>query len=252
MSLSWPNQVRLLLSADGVRLQSTRWQQAPRTTHIPPAVSATATIAQAVNQLPPRRAEACHLLLADQHVHYLQLPAVQLQMSVREHAEFARAMVVQTWGEIARDWPIRLQALPAWQARLLVTTPLDWQAQPELAWQQRRWSIQPYASYLLQQTRLPADGSLLVPEGQGVRLFHFQRGQCVHVASRLSAQAIDIEQLAGWVIRERMLISVQQQPCYWLCEPGRQDAQRLFRQLQQQLAVALLLSDKALFQWPSA
>lgn len=259
MSRLWPDQVRLLLLADSLEAQCQRWGgKAIRQSSL--AVSAESTpwplrISQCLQALPHRWFRQVQILLADQHVQFMMLPGVDVRMRQRERLEYARALMVQTWGEQAVHWPFRLQNLPSSRHSLLVTAPLmtgaDLRSVLTLP-PGTTLSIQPYATALMQQARLPATGSVLVPENQVVRLFQMEQGHCRHVASH-AATLSDITAMSAWLLRERLLMSASQQPCFWLQESGRTGLHERLDRLQAQLGKTIHIEKlpvSPLLTWP--
>ena len=195
-------------------------------------------------QLPASRWRHLTLALADDAVHWLHLPAMASSLQGadvggHEQQAYAQALLMQTYGEAARHWPFRLQDSHPSQHRLLAALP---RLSPPainrwLATQAIQWSIQPYASLLWAQARLPQHGTLLTAEPQLLRLLQWQAGQVVHVASVRYAyhEAYDV---AAWILRERLLLGGQSSPCYWL-ETGASTATRFGQRLKQALPAAL-------------
>lgn len=177
-------------------------------------------------QLPSVRWQRVEVYLADRHVHLMQLPAVASSLqtfswSGEAQLAYARAVLIQTYGEPARAWPLRLQDLPEGQDCLLAAIPalqsVDLAA--FLTKHAVQWSVQPYVSALWAQTGLPENGTVLTAESQMVRLLQFQHGRIVHVAS-LTVEMMDVEAITSWLMRERTLFGMQTSACYWLMEPG--------------------------------
>lgn len=197
-------------------------------------------------QLPTSRWQRLTVYVADQHVHMMLLPEPQMMLSASDQQAYAAAMLMQTYGDEARSWPFRMQdhRLPA--PSLLAAIPMlaedtlyDVQAQPpfgQSAW--RLASIQPYSGALLQRTRLPDAGSVVIAEHRLVRLLQFKQQRLVHVsATVLTGDAV--LSLAEWIRRERSLIGAQDSPCYWLAEPQHRSAQRMGRALTETLAQSM-------------
>nr|WP_228522907.1 hypothetical protein [Methylophilus sp. 14] len=195
-----------------------------------------------LSQLPASRWRRIEVTIADKHVHLLRLPAMtqsvqSLDLSGQEQQAYARAILMQTYGEAARAWPFRLQDIQQPQDSLLVAIPalasLDINAL--LARHAMQWSVQPYASALWANTRLPATGTVLTAEPQMLRLLQLDQGHMTHVAS-LATEMTDVNAMAAWLMRERTLLGVQASSCYWLLEPGRQVMEKTGRSLKQALS----------------
>jgi hypothetical protein len=193
-------------------------------------------------QLPATRWQKIELYLADQHVHLLRLPAMTqglqpFDWTGQDQQAYARAMLMQTYGEAARNWPFRLQDVCQPQDSLLVAIPvlqsLDWQAL--LSPHAMQWQVQAYACALWANTRLPKTGTVLTAEPQMMRLLQLEHGRMMHVAG-LAASLDAIEDIADWVLRERTLLGVQASACYWLTEPGSPEVLKAGHRLKQALA----------------
>ncbi len=206
-------------------------------------------------QLPATRWQRIELYLADKHVHLLRLPAMAqtmqaLDFSGQEQQAYARAILMQTYGEAARAWPFRLQDLKQPQDSLLAAIPalqaLDLPAL--LANKAMQWAAQPYACALWARTRLPASGTVLTAEPHMLRLLHLAQGRISHVAS-LATNMTDVAPIADWLMRERTLLGAQASTCYWLQEPGCeamvQRGRRLKQALSGQMPWQILLAERA-------
>ena len=242
---SWCGLTRVLVTADqllaahrsaGLRTRrltaQSRWNGADLQTALPALLS----------QLPASRWRRIEVTIADKHVHLLRLPAMtqsvqSLDVSGQEQQAYARAILMQTYGEAARAWPFRLQDIQQPQDSLLVAIPglasLDINAL--LARHAMQWSVQPYASALWANTRLPASGTVLTAEPQMLRLLQLDQGHMTHVAS-LATEMTDVGAMAAWLMRERTLLGVQASSCYWLLEPGCQAMEKTGRHLKQALS----------------
>lgn len=193
-------------------------------------------------QLPATRWQKIELYLADQHVHLMRLPAMTqglqaFDWSGQDQQAYARAMLMQTYGEAARSWPFRLQDVCQPQDSLLVAIPvlqtLDWTAllRPHAL----QWQVQAYACALWANTRLPKTGTVLTAEPQMLRLLQLEQGRIMHVAG-LATSLQAVETMADWVLRERTLLGVQASACYWVTEPGNHRALNTGHRLKQALA----------------
>lgn len=177
-------------------------------------------------KLPASRWQRIELYLADRHVHLLQLPAMASSLqtfswSGEEQLAYARAVLMQTYGEAARAWPSRLQDIRAARSCLLATIPAlqSVDLSTLLTKHAVQWSVQPYVCALWAQARLPENGTVLTAESQMLRLLQFQHGHIVHVAS-LAVDLFEVEAITAWLMRERTLLGVQASACYWLMAPG--------------------------------
>lgn len=193
-------------------------------------------------QLPHTRWQKIALYFADQHVHLLRLPAMTQGLQAfdwagQDQQAYARAMLMQTYGEAARDWPFRLQDVCQPQDSLLVAIPvlqsLDWHAL--LSPHAMQWQVQAYACALWANTPLPKTGTVLTVEPQMLRLLQLEQGRIMHVAG-LATHLDAVDTIADWVLRERTLLGVQASTCYWLTEPGSPELLKMGRTLKQALA----------------
>jgi hypothetical protein len=186
----------------------------------------SAALQAVLAQLPATRWQRIEVYLADRHVHLLLLPAMAQSLQVfswsgEEQLAYARAVLMQTYGETARTWPFRLQDIRQPQDCLLAAIPALQSADLHelLKGSAVQWSVQPYASALWAHTRLPESGSVLMAESQMLRLIQLKQGRIVHVSS-LAVDLSDLASITAWLMRERTLLSVQASSCYWLIEPG--------------------------------
>lgn len=183
-------------------------------------------LAALMAQLPATRWQRVELYLADRHAHLLLLPAIVQSLqtfswSGEEQLAYARAVLMQTYGEAARGWPFRLQDIRQPQDCVLAALPaLESVDLPTLfTGNAIQWSVQPYATALWAQASLPDSGSVLTAESSMLRLLQLDQGRITHIAS-LAADMADTEAITAWLLRERTLLGVQSVPCYWLMEPG--------------------------------
>lgn len=259
---SWCGLTKVLVTADrllavhrpaGLRTRSLTAQSSWNGTDLQAALPAL------LSQLPASRWRRIEVTIADKHVHLLRLPAMtqtlqSLDVSGQEQQAYARAMLMQTYGEAARAWPFRLQDIQQPQDSLLVAIPvlasLDINAL--LASHAMQWTVQPYASALWANTRLPASGTVLTAEPQMLRLLQLDQGRVTHVAS-LATEMTDVNAMAAWLMRERTLLGVQASSCYWLLEPGCQAMEKTGRHLKQalsgQVSWQVLLASRAVAPW---
>lgn len=209
-----------------------------------------------LSQLPASRWRCIDVYVADHHVYLLRLPAMMQSMQAmdihgQELQAYARAVLMQTYGDVARSWPFRLADIQPQQDRLLAAIPalqtLDLNVL--LAPHAIQWTVQPYASALWARTRLPARGTLLTAEPNMLRLLQLDQWQMTHVAS-LATNGGDEKVMAAWVLRERTLLGVQATPCYWIVEPAchamAQAGQRLKQVLSGQVAWHVLPAASAI------
>lgn len=182
-------------------------------------------LAALMGQLPTTRWQRVEVYLADRHAHLLLLPAMAPSLqtfswSGEEQLAYARAVLMQTYGEAARDWPFRLQDIRQPQNCVLAALPaLQSVDLPSLfSGKAIQWSVQPYASALWAQARLPETGSVLTAESNMLRLLQLHQGHIIHIAS-LAADMADPGAMTAWLLRERTLLGVQNTPCYWLIAP---------------------------------
>lgn len=242
---SWCGLTKVLVTADqllaehrpaGLRTRSLTAQSSWNGTDLQAALPAL------LSQLPASRWQRIEVYIADKHVHLLRLPAMtqslqSLDVSGQEQQAYARAILMQTYGEAAGAWPFRLQDIQPPQDSLLVAisalASLDINAL--LASHAMQWTVQPYASALWANTRLPASGTVLTAEPQMLRLLQLDHGRMTHVAS-LAADMTDVAIIAAWLMRERTLLGVQASSCYWLLEPGCQVMEKTGRRLKQALS----------------
>lgn len=256
--LHWRGLTRVLVLAD--QLLAEYWPAGMRGHKVTAQTAWVGTDLQSalralLTQLPATRWQRIELYLADKHVHLLRLPAMAqtmqtLDLSGEEQQAYARALLMQTYGEDARGWPFRLQDSRQPQDSLLAAIPalqsLDLAAL--LANKAMQWSVQPYACALWACTRLPASGTVLTAEPHMLRLLQLTQGRVSHVAS-LSTNMADVAAIADWLMRERMLLGVQASTCYWLQEPGcetmAQHGRRLKQALSGQMPWQILLADRA-------
>jgi hypothetical protein len=242
---SWCGLTRVLVTSG--QLQAEQWPAGLRTRRLTAQSLWTGTdlptaLQTLLSQLPASRWQRIEVYVADKHVHMLRLPAMTqtvqtLDLAGQEQQAYARAILMQTYGEAARAWPFRLQDIQQPQDSLLVAMPVLQASDLNafLASQAMQWSVQPYASALWARTRLPASGTVLTAEPQMLRLLQLDHGRMTHVAS-LAAEMGDVEAMAAWLLRERTLLGVQASPCYWLLEPGCQAMESAGRRLKQALS----------------
>lgn len=227
--LRWLGITRVLVLSDQLRAEY--WPAGIRSRRVTAQAAWSGTDLQSalhalLAQLPATRWQRIELYLADKHVHLLRLPAMAqtmqtLDVSGQEQQAYARAMLMQTYGEAARAWPFRLQDIRQPQDSVLAAIPA---LQSEvlralLMGKALQWSVQPYACALWAQTRLPAEGTVLTAESHMLRLLQLHQGHITYVAS-LAADVWDVETVSAWLMRERTLLGVQTSPVYWLMEPG--------------------------------
>jgi len=189
------------------------------------AFSLVAALQTLLAQLPVTRWQRMEIYLADRHAHLLLLPAVAQSLqtfswAAEEQLAYARAVLMQTYGEAARGWPFRLQDIRQPQDCLLAALPAlhSVELRTLLMGKAIQWSVQPYATALWAQTRLPESGSVLTAESNMLRLLQLHQGRITHIAS-LTVDLFDTAAITAWLLRERTLLGVQNSPCYWLMEP---------------------------------
>jgi hypothetical protein len=241
----WLGLTRVLITAD--RLLAEHRPAGLRTRRLTAQSNWTGTDLQTalpalLSQLPASRWQRIEIYLADKHVHLLRLPAMTqslqtLDISGQEQQAYARAVLMQTYGEAARAWPFRLADIQQPQDSLLVAMPAlqTLNSNALLASKAMQWSVQPYVCALWAHTRLPASGTVLTAEPHMLRLLQLEQGQVTHVAS-LTTEMTEVEAMAAWLLRERTLLGVQASPCYWVSEPACAPVAAIGRRLSQQLA----------------
>lgn len=241
----WLGLTRVLITAD--RLLAEHRPAGLRTRRLTAQSNWTGTDLQTalpalLSQLPASRWQRIEIYLADKHVHLLRLPAMTqslqtLDISGQEQQAYARAVLMQTYGEAARAWPFRLADIQQPQDSLLVAMPAlqTLNLNALLASKAMQWSVQPYVCALWAHTRLPASGTVLTAEPHMLRLLQLEQGQVTHVGS-LTTDMTEVEAMAAWLLRERTLLGVQASPCYWVSEPACAPVAATGRQLSQQLA----------------
>lgn len=189
------------------------------------AVSLAAALSALMEQLPATRWQRVEIYLVDRHAHLLLLPAMAHSLqtfswSGEDQLAYARAVLMQTYGEAAGRWPFRLQDIRQPQDCLLAALPAlhSVELRTLLMGKAIQWSVQPYATALWARTRLPESGSVLTAESNMLRLLQLHQGRITHIAS-LTADLFDTAAITAWLLRERTLLGVQNSPCYWLMEP---------------------------------
>lgn len=230
--IRWCGLTRILVLSD--QLWAEHWPAGLRSRRVvvqvawsgPQDQPLSAALQAVLAQLPATRWQRIEIYLADRHVHLLLLPAMAQSLQVfswsgEEQLAYARAVLMQTYGETARTWPFRLQDIRQPQDCLLAAIPALQAADLHelLKGSAVQWSVQPYASALWARTRLPESGSVLMAESQMLRLIQLEQGRIVHVSS-LAVDLSDLASITAWLMRERTLLSVQASSCYWLIEPG--------------------------------
>lgn len=230
--LRWCGLTRILVLSD--QLWAEHWSAGLRSRRVvaqaiwsDPEEQPLSTALQTVlAQLPATRWQRIEIYLADRHVHLLLLPAMAQSLQVfswagEEHLAYARAVLMQTYGETARAWPFRLQDIRQPQDCLLAAIPALQSADLQALLKENavQWTVQPYASALWAQTRLPENGTVLMAESRMLRLIQLEQGRIMHVSS-LTVDVSDVAAITDWVMRERTLLGVQASSCYWLMEPG--------------------------------
>lgn len=246
--LRWRGLTRVLVLAD--QLVAEHWPAAMRSHRMVVRAawdgSALALALQTLlTQLPAKRWQRVEIYVADKHAHLLRLPAMAADMQTLDltgqaQQDYARAMLMQIYGESAQRWPLRLQDVRQPQDCIVAAMPAlqtdDLRA--VMATIAMQYTLQPYATALWAQTRLPANGTVLTAEPQMLRLLQLNDSRITHIAS-LPADLTAVQPLADWLLRERMLLGVQSQPCYWLMEPDCPWMARTGGHLKQALAGAL-------------
>lgn len=221
-----------------------------------------AAMSALIKQLPATDWQRMEIYLADQHVHLMALPAVHNSgngagLSNSEQSAYARVLLMQTYGDAAGAWPFRIQDVPQSQSSLLVTIPALQGLTLQTLLTPRKYvqvSVQPYATALWSQSKLPPDGSVVTAEPQMLRLLQLQNGAVLHVSS-LTSDVSDTDAVSAWLLRERMLLGAQATPCYWLSESGcvsaNEAGRRLSKALAGQLSMQQLQSNRAITSlWP--
>ncbi len=230
--IRWCGLTRILILSD--QLWAEHWPAGLRSRRVvvqvawpgPQNQPLSAALQAVLAQLPATRWQRIEVYLADRHVHLLLLPAMAQSLQVfswsgEEQLAYARAVLMQTYGEPARTWPFRLQDIRQPQDCLLAAIPAlqSTELHELLKGSAVQWSVQPYASALWARTRLPESGSVLIAESQMLRLIQLEQGRIVHVSS-LAVDLSDLASITAWLMRERTLLGVQASSCYWLMEPG--------------------------------
>lgn len=245
----WCGLTRVLVTADQVLAEywpaglQPRRVMAQVTLESAEPLAFQAAMAAVLAQLPATDWQHIEIYLADQHVHLMLLPAIQQSgqataLSGTELQAYARAMLLNTYGEAAVQWPFRMQDVLQSHASLLATTPVLQHMTAKNLVAPRKYlqlSVQPYACALWAHTRLPADGTVVSVEPHMLRLLQLQQGAMTHVASLVSDLA-DVDTMAAWLLRERTLLGVQASACYWLSEPACEPVAKVGRRLSQHLA----------------
>jgi hypothetical protein len=250
--IRWCGLTRILVTADSLLAEhwpagiQTRKTVAQASLESPEPFALQAAMAAVMAQLPATAWQRIEIYLADQHAHLMLLPAIQASgqasaLSGSERLAYARAMLLNTYGEAAVQWSLRLQDVLPSHACLLATTPLlqNMAAKNLLApHKYLQLSVQPYACALWSHSRLPATGTVVSAEPHMLRLLQLQQGEIIHVAS-LVGELSDVQGMAAWLLRERTLLGVQASPCYWLSEPACEPVAAIGRRLAQHLAGSL-------------
>jgi hypothetical protein len=250
--IRWCGLTRILVTADSLLAEhwpagiQTRKTVAQARLESPEPFALQAAMTAVLAQLPATAWQRIEIYLADQHVHLMLLPAIQASgqasaLSGSERLAYARAMLLNTYGEAAVQWPLRLQDVLPSHACLLATTPLLQNLALKNLLAPRKYlqlSVQPYACALWAHSRLPESGTVVSAEPHMLRLLQLQQGEITHVAS-LVGDLSDVENMAAWLLRERTLLGVQASPCYWLSEPACEPVAAIGRRLAQHLAASL-------------
>lgn len=264
MSLLLINRTTLLLAADALHVQSMQAGQAMLKQTLAWSEDINHDLQQALNANVAQASgiawQRVQVLLADQHVHFSQVAAVDVPLTPNEQLAYTRACLVQTWGEQAQAWPFRLLRFPASRGNLLATLPtLDASALQSTPSTVRglnkalfQLSAKPYATALLAHHQRPDNAVILVPEQQVMRLFVFQAGACVHVSS-MRFEPLQLATLTSWVKREQALHGASQSPCQLLMEPSRHNLMQAVKAWQEAcastLALHLVYPSAVLFDW---
>ncbi len=220
-------------------------------------VALQSALTTVLSQLPKTGWQQIEIYFSDQHVHLMLLPAIEQSgqasaLSGNEQQAFARAMLINTYGEAAVQWPFRHQ--DAWQsaATLLTTIPALQTLTAQNLVSPRKYvhlSVQPYACALWAQTRLPADGTVITAEPHMLRLLQLEKSKITHTAS-LGTDISDLESMTAWLLRERTLSGLHASACYWLNEQNNQlmmeAGRRLAQHLAGQLKIQTLQSTRAI------
>ncbi|MGP1717463.1 MAG: hypothetical protein ACTS9Y_09835 [Methylophilus sp.] len=247
--IRWCGLTRMLVTADSVLAEhwpagvQSRKVVAHASLESTQSVALQTAMTKVMAQLPATDWQRIEIYLADQHVHLMLLPAIQQSaqakaLSGTELQAYARATLLNTYGEAAVQWPLRMQDVLQNHASLLATTPVLQNMAAKNLLAPRKYlqlSVQPYACALWAQTRLPADGTVVTAEPHMLRLLQLQQAKITHVASLVTALN-DVESMAAWLLRERTLLGVQDSACYWLSEPACEPVAAAGRRLSQHLA----------------
>jgi hypothetical protein len=151
---------------------------------------------------------SCELYFADSHVHYLVLPTVEMQLSYNEKMDYARSMVINYWGDVAKSWPLRIQDNVHHQSTLVSCIPclenIDIQAvfasmRPLLV------HTQPYSARLLAGlTDMPSSAYVMVLEPNLMRLFLLNNNVCEYVSSQ-ALHTQSLPEIESWLQRIQAL-----------------------------------------------
>ncbi|MDP8568189.1 hypothetical protein [Methylophilus aquaticus] len=239
MSPLWPSTIRVLVLADRILAEYLSGGPRPHRQVVQQAFSGTepqyfqVAMLSLLSQLPASRWQRIAVYLADRHVHMMVLPEPPMALSAADKEAYALAMLAQTYGEEARQWPFRMQDHRLPSPALLTAIPLLGQhtrsaAQAMTLFGQPRWlqhTIQPYVGALLTHSRLPEEGSVVIAEQGLVRLLHVKHRRVLH-AAHWSGDVQDSASIADWLMRERTLLASEDSPCCWLAETTHRRAQQ--------------------------
>lgn len=195
-----------------------------------------------LSQLPNTMWQRTELYFADHHVQWMMLPAINTSsnlpyLSSQEHLAYARAWLIKTFGEIASQWPFRMQDTGQHRPLLLATIPALSQVSTKALLQPIKsltLSVQPYLGVLCAQSPLPENGTVIIAESTMLRFLQFKNGHVDHVSS-IAFQGVSLEVVGAWVLRERILLDAESTVCYWLNEPASEYQSDIGRQLTQHL-----------------
>lgn len=200
-------------------------------------------------QLPSTRWQQIEVFIADQHVHILRMPAIanewnRIDWKNQSQQAYARALLIQTYGEVSRSWPYRLQDVCPTQDALLVAIPIleSLDLNELLGEYAMQWQVKPYVFALWENSRLPKTGTILSAEPHMLRLLQLEQGRIQHIAT-LPIDMDAISHMAAWILRERTLVCAASQDCYWLVDPGIPALQETGHRLKQGLSEQLQWHD---------
>lgn len=163
----------------------------------------------------------CAIYFADTHVHYVVLPKVDLQLSYAEKMDYARSMLINYWGDAAKNWPLRLQDHLHNQSTLVSCIPCLETLDIRTLFASMRplvIQVQPYSTYLLTHLqKRPSNGYVMVLEPNAIRLFLLQDDVCEYISTQ-ALQTPSVAELVHWLQRIRELHQDQHKVCYLVTE----------------------------------